>query len=118
MDGSALAAVMVRTPLLTVQGTTDAVCGYRLLIYHSCSPLPLNVEPLLFVGIYQKLVAQVPETPFHKLRELNSSSKVKTDVPDRLLGLIIPLLPHRLGGDTGEVSANQGSGQHREYSSI
>src|SRR5262245_12924109 len=89
IEGSAGAAVIVRTPLLTVHGLTEEVGAYVELMYHSCSSL--SEPPLAPLNGY--FVIHVPDVPFHKLRELNSSSNVITAVADRLLGSIVTRPP-------------------------
>jgi hypothetical protein len=81
----------VRTPLLTVHGLTDVVGAYIELIYHSCSPLDGSEPP--FSGAKGYLVDQVPDVPFQRLSELNSSLKVRVAVADRFLGSIVTRPP-------------------------
>src|SRR5665213_2247516 len=59
-------------------------------MYHSCSPLEASVPPFPLGSAYQKVVSQVPPglDGLHKLRLLNSSSKVTWAVPARLFGSI------------------------------
>src|SRR5262245_25947599 len=84
-------AVSVRRPLLTVHGLIASVGAYIALMYHSCSPLPSRVPPLS--GEKGYLVVQVPDVPFQRLSELNSSLKVRVAVADRFLGSIVTRPP-------------------------
>src|SRR5690349_387111 len=86
MDGSVGWAVSVRTPLATVHGCTPCVGSYIELMYHSCSPLPGSEEPLPLGSAKMNVVAHVPDWPFHRLSELNSSSKVRCAVAPRFVG--------------------------------
>src|SRR6266403_3104407 len=82
IKGAAGAPVSVRIPLLTVHGLTEASAAYVELMYHSDSPVS---EPP-FAPLNGYWVIQVPDVPFHRFNELNSSSNVIVAVADRLFG--------------------------------
>src|SRR6478672_3286706 len=60
-------------------------------MYHSCSPLDGSEPPLS--GAKGYFVVQVPDVPFQRLSELNSSPNVRVAVPDRFLGSIVTRPP-------------------------